>query len=79
MPRNYPDKFPRVPYQGIEFLVGRFHVGTDPHEIASHISKRIQRHSPDVTDSELAEVVRYALAVHKANRSLYRAVTAGRI
>lgn len=77
MARRYPSRFPRVPYQGIEFHVGKLHAGTPDPEVACEYAHRANRSG--ATRREIVEIVRYALAVHSENRDLYRRVSAGRI
>jgi hypothetical protein len=74
--RRRPAQFPRVPYGQIEWFLGRVHVGTSYLAVARNMRQRM---NPAMTKAERREVYRYALAVHRANRALYAAVTSGRL
>jgi len=64
-----------TPY-AITWIVDRYHVGTDPADIAADIAERCTR--AGFTPTRTRALVRAALRHHEANRRLYRYVTSGR-
>lgn len=87
-----PAKFPRVPYATIRWVIDRLHVGVEDKEVQEDMERRLAgrafhakscppncKNCKAVSPDEVAECVRYALAVHAENRSTYRAVMLGRL
>lgn len=64
-----------VPTGGIEWLLGRIHVGTSPLAVARQFwHVRAAKYPRPLKRA----IVRVALRVHAENRGLYRAVVSGR-
>lgn len=66
----------RIPRGALSWLVGRLHVGTCDDEIAADIRQRADGR-PEWTADLVAQAVEYALACHRDNQGLYRAVMSG--
>lgn len=77
MARTRARRFPRVPYAGIRLVVDRLHVSTPDADVRADLETRAS--ASGATPAELAEITRYALAVHRENRGIYLAVTSGRL
>lgn len=67
-----------VPKGSIHWLMGRVHVGTPDAEVESDIRRRLAE-NPACTEEMLSECVKYAIACHRENQGLYRAVVSGRL
>jgi len=63
-----------VPKGGISWLMGRVHVSTSDAEIEADIRRRL----PQASEEQLSECVKYAIACHRENQGLYRAVVSGK-
>lgn len=70
--KTVPDYVPRG---GINWLMGCLHVSTPDSEIEADITRRL----PQATPEQLAKCVEYAIACHRENQGLYRAVVSGRL
>jgi hypothetical protein len=86
MATSKPSRFPNVPYAHIRWLVGALHVGDSDAEVSGEIESRlrratlrgIKRKTPrKLSEREVREGVRYALACHEDNRKVYRQVMRG--
>jgi hypothetical protein len=60
----------------LEWLVGRFHVGTPDAEIRAEIRRRVL---PSVSVAERRKIVDAAVRIHRRNRRLYADVMGGRL
>jgi len=67
---------PRVPRGQISFLLGRIHVGTPYREVRDDIDSRARK--VNLPEEVRRGAIRYAMATHYDNRTLYREVTSGR-
>lgn len=67
-----------VPKGSIHWLMGRIHVGTSDAEIESDIRTRLSKNQ-NCTEDMMVECVKYAIACHRENQSLYHAVVSGRL
>jgi hypothetical protein len=76
MATSRPSRFPRVPYAAIRHHLGNVHVSTPDAEVEANMSRRALE--AKATPAEHRELVRYALAVHRENRQLFRRVMSGR-
>jgi len=80
MARSNPDKKPsaasQVPKGEIDFIVGRYHVGTPVEEVAENIRVRCQK--AGVPAPVAKACVAYAQKAHLRNRDLYEDVMLGR-
>jgi hypothetical protein len=66
-----------VPKGSINWLLGRVHVGTSDADVEADIRSRLAK-NPNCTEEMMAECVKYAIACHRENQDLYRAVVSGR-
>jgi len=66
-----------VPKGSIHWIMGNVHVGTSDAEVEADIRRRLAKNK-NVPEDQIVECVKYALACHKENRELYRAVMSGR-
>ena len=64
-----------IPKHQIEFIVGRFHVGTAPEAIEADIRRRAV--GSQLTQAQIEASVRYARKCHAENYALYKAVMGG--
>lgn len=66
-----------IPKAAIDFLVGRYHVGTSDQEIAEDIKKRGQKNKWPA--GAVTAAAKYAIKRHHANQKMYGDVMGGRI
>ena len=66
-----------VPQSEIDFIVGRYHVGTPDEKIAEIIRKKLSKGKG--TPEQIQTCVDYALSVHHEYRQLYQDVMGGKI
>jgi hypothetical protein len=67
-----------VPRGSISWLMGRVHVGTPDAEVEADIRGRLAG-NPACTEEMLVKCIEYAIACHRENQGLYRAVVSGRL
>jgi len=60
----------------LEWLVGRFHVGTPDAEVRAEVRRRL---AGDTTPAERKAILAKATRIHRRNRRLYAAVMGGRL
>jgi len=60
----------------LEWLVGRFHVGTPDAEIRAEVRRRLAR---DTSAADARKIVDRAVRIHRRNRRLYADVMGGRV
>ena len=66
-----------VPKASIHWIMGNTHVGTSDAEVESDIRRRLSKLQACSEEMKI-ECVKYAIACHRENQSLYRAVMTGR-
>jgi len=66
-----------IPKGAISWLVNRMHVSTTTEEVKADIRARCT--TAGWTEKKIVEAENYAVRCHDENRTLYRAVTTGRL